>query len=71
MTIVTHFLATTLGVQVMGNGTIDGLHILAVQESPIICRRERESWNTLFKPGEGALVRVAGCHNNRPGVAIG
>ena len=60
-----------LGVEVMGDGTIDGLHILALEESMVIGRREPEGWDVLFKPAEGALVRIARCDKDRSGIALG
>jgi hypothetical protein len=46
------------------------LHILAPEESVVIGRRERQGWNILFKPAEGALVRVTGRHDYRSRIAI-
>ena len=53
-----------LGMQMMRNCTINGLHILALEKRMVIRGREFQGRNILFEPAEGAFIRVARCREN-------
>src|SRR5271154_127016 len=60
-----------LGMKMMWDGTIDGFHIVALEEFMVIGGGEFQGRNVFFEPAEGAFVHIAHRRQNRPGIDIG